>query len=281
MRPQPLPARLWSARGPGARSGELTPLFVQRYSGPVTSVEQTVHPFWELICARRGDGVLLSGARRWELGAHAVCLMPASVPHIEYSDSPMDLIWAGIAGAVLADTPVEGPARMVSRTLSDRMEQLWLLSQQRGSSIGAELDGLTRSLLGGFLRRHGQGARSEGGDLIDRAIAYIHEHAATPLSVETIARSMGCSVGHFHRLFRRRTGRTPVALLTDIRIQRAMRLLRESPMQVAEVAREVGYEDPLYFSRVFHRKTGLRPSQASRARGGGGSTVRSRSAFRS
>ncbi|MFP4381663.1 MAG: AraC family transcriptional regulator [Candidatus Sumerlaeia bacterium] len=75
------------------------------------------------------------------------------------------------------------------------------------------------------------------------------------------ARGLHLSASHFRRLFRRYTGAAPHDFLLHCRMRHAARLLRESQGQVKAIAREVGYEDPAQFSRMFRRKIGLSPQQ--------------------
>lgn len=246
------------------RSVELTPIYVQRYNGLRSYLDETSHDFWEIICVRHGEGYLASGGNRTDVAGDSVCLVPPGVPHSEHSDNRVDLIWVGLRGSLLERGRPATLTSVVSRVLAERIEALWLFSERRSTGTGVELDGMVRRLLGQFDRlRTGSGGGGQEGDVIDKAIRHIHEYAANPLSMADVAKSVGCSEGYFYRLFKKRTGRTPVELLTEIRMQRAARLLRESAMQVGEVARQVGYDDPFYFSRLFRKRMGVSPSRFS------------------
>ena len=62
-------------------------------------------------------------------------------------------------------------------------------------------------------------------------------------------------------VFSQETGCTFKEYLTEIRIRRAKELLRTTPLRSADIAYEVGYNDPHYFSYVFRKNTGLTPSE--------------------
>ena len=51
-----------------------------------------------------------------------------------------------------------------------------------------------------------------------------------------------------------------MAYLTELRIQKACELLDNSDLRIAEIASRVGYDDKLYFSRIFRQHTGLPPT---------------------
>uniref|UniRef100_UPI003AF56FDF helix-turn-helix domain-containing protein n=1 Tax=Bifidobacterium pullorum TaxID=78448 RepID=UPI003AF56FDF len=71
----------------------------------------------------------------------------------------------------------------------------------------------------------------------------------------------GLSVGRFIRVFREATGLSPKRYLTSIRMSEARMLLESTDYPIAEVADIVGYDNPLYFSRVFRAHVGMSPSQ--------------------
>ncbi len=99
---------------------------------------------------------------------------------------------------------------------------------------------------------------------LPRSIAYLREHFTEEINKNELAAMDGLSLSHYHTLFRRAMGRTPAAYITFLRIEKARELLLDPDMPITEVARECGYEDPLYFSRVFSRMLGVSPSEYRR-----------------
>lgn len=255
---QLLPDTLWATTAPARRSTELTPLYLDRYTGWRTSRQQTYHDFWELICNRGAPGHLSLKDRDLPLHQHHIVLLPPRTPHMEYSDRSMDLIWMGLHGTVLSGPGSRLLLQAWSQELSEAVEKTWLFSRQSGP-IGPELDGMARSLLGKLQRLSAGAVRAPAGDLVARGIRAIHERLAEPLFVASLAHSLGCSEGHFHRTFRRGTGKTPIEYLTDVRVEHAMRLLADTGWSVARISETTGYTDPFYFSRVFKKRIGVSP----------------------
>jgi len=90
---------------------------------------------------------------------------------------------------------------------------------------------------------------------------YLQENYRHSYSLERLASIFGCKPAYLLRLYRKVTGRTPTQDLIRLRIEKAKRLLVGHPhIEVKQVAAAVGYVDPLYFSRVFKKETGLNPS---------------------
>ncbi|HVZ64597.1 MAG TPA: AraC family transcriptional regulator [Lacunisphaera sp.] len=74
-----------------------------------------------------------------------------------------------------------------------------------------------------------------------------------------LAGAAGMSVTHFSALFRRRTGFSPVDFLIRQRVRQAGQLLDSTSLSIREIAEQVGYDDPYYFSRCFRRVMGCSP----------------------
>ena len=85
------------------------------------------------------------------------------------------------------------------------------------------------------------------------------EHPEEDFETHRLAREAGYTEAQFIRLFHRYFGDTPKQCLLTLRMDKAKLLLRSTDLPVSEVAFHVGYTDPLYFSRLFHRRTGYTP----------------------
>ena len=95
--------------------------------------------------------------------------------------------------------------------------------------------------------------------LVRKAMAYIHEHFADPITRRDIAQHVSIAEDYLTFCFRQELGTTPIKYLQRYRINRAKGLLQESSNSVTEIARLVGFSDSGYFSRIFHRETGVSP----------------------
>ena len=91
-------------------------------------------------------------------------------------------------------------------------------------------------------------------------ISWMSQHCEKSISVQEMAERTGYTPDYFSKAFHKATGRKPLSYLRTIRLERAISLLYR-PMSIKEIAQSVGYDDPLYFSRVFRRWTGCSPSE--------------------
>ena len=250
-----LPDALWRAV---PRSRELTARMVQRYQGRHASTAATWHVGWELVLILHGKGVLHTDAAL-PLAADLAYLIPPRLAHRETSVGSMDTLWVGLEGTWFAQLPTEVQRIAGARALHPLARQLWLCAERRPAPVGAELDGLARTLVGQALRL-AEETPSAAPLPLDACIAYLHRHLARPLVIADLATRSGCSERHLNRLFRQHTGLAPSRYLRRIRIDQARKLMAYRQLSLAEIARLVGYPDPAYFSRVFRSETGAPPS---------------------
>jgi len=94
---------------------------------------------------------------------------------------------------------------------------------------------------------------------IERVIAYLEANFARRPSQQTAARLVGMSPPSFSRYFRRATGRTFVGYLSELRVSRAAKLLRETQRSVTHIALEAGFNNLSNFNRRFLALRGTTP----------------------
>ncbi|GEN36312.1 AraC family transcriptional regulator [Aneurinibacillus danicus] len=96
---------------------------------------------------------------------------------------------------------------------------------------------------------------------LQKCIEYIGKHYTENLSVGQVAAQINLSVPYFSRLFKKETGRSFVYYVTFVRIQRAVWLLRHTNLTIEQIAEELGFNTPNYFSCTFKKYAGLSPSE--------------------
>jgi len=96
---------------------------------------------------------------------------------------------------------------------------------------------------------------------VREAMDYLIANLQEPYQLEKLARHCGLSVSRLAHLFKASTGSSPQQYFEQQRMWHAGQLLRVTGLGIAEVAAEVGYNDPFYFSNRFRRYAGKSPSQ--------------------
>jgi transcriptional regulator, araC family len=96
---------------------------------------------------------------------------------------------------------------------------------------------------------------------MDMATQYFTDNYSSDISIEEYASSRGMSISWFIRNFKKFTGITPMHFIVATRISNAQLLLETTKYSISEISRIVGYDNPLYFSRLFHKVKGFAPSE--------------------
>jgi len=90
---------------------------------------------------------------------------------------------------------------------------------------------------------------------------YIDKHFNEEISLEDVSRAVNLSPQYFSRFFKQETGENFIDYLTQVRINKAIELLKDKNHTIKEVCFMIGYNDPNYFSRIFKKVTGYSPSE--------------------
>ena len=102
----------------------------------------------------------------------------------------------------------------------------------------------------------------QSGGIVDSAVEYLDQHyTEESVSLNTVARAINVSTNYLSAMFSQKMGMSFVEYLTQKRMTRAKQLLRQSGKRSGEVAAEVGYRDPRYFSFVFKKTQGCTPRE--------------------
>ncbi len=96
---------------------------------------------------------------------------------------------------------------------------------------------------------------------MELAIQFFNDNYNTDISIEEYAASRGMSVSWFIRNFKQYAHTTPMQYLVERRMTNAQMLLETTNYNVSEIGNLVGYDNPLYFSRIFRRQKGMSPTE--------------------
>ena len=99
---------------------------------------------------------------------------------------------------------------------------------------------------------------------IRNAVSYIDKHYADKLTLRQLAANAGLSQVSFSRLFKKITETTPGRYITENRLNRCRKLLKETDMPLADIAAETGFCDEAHFIRTFRESRGITPGKFRR-----------------
>lgn len=90
---------------------------------------------------------------------------------------------------------------------------------------------------------------------------FIDQNYSKHLTLQNVAEKIGLSPAYFCTVFKQEVGLSFSSYLTEVRMENAKRLLAQTDMDITAVSSMVGYQDPRYFSRVFAKNVGTKPTQ--------------------
>lgn len=97
---------------------------------------------------------------------------------------------------------------------------------------------------------------------ITKAVNLIEQHMSeAEFSVEDLSRAMYMSRVALYKKLISLTGQAPLEFIRVVRIKKAMQLIQKTPKTISEIAYEVGFNDPKYFSKLFKKEVGVSPSE--------------------
>lgn len=96
---------------------------------------------------------------------------------------------------------------------------------------------------------------------LGRLIYQIHSHYSDDWDIEKFMHYCQVSKSQLFRLFNSTFNQSPLRWLKNYRLAQARRLLVETDESISHIAWQIGYNDPLHFSRDFHCATGMSPSK--------------------
>ena len=101
---------------------------------------------------------------------------------------------------------------------------------------------------------------AEEDDPIIESTYFLKANIDKIFSIDEIACRFSYSASHFSKLFRTRTGYSPLEYFIKLKMHHACQLLDQSNFKIKEIAAKLGYEDPYYFSRQFCKTVGVSPA---------------------
>lgn len=246
------------------------------------------HEFSELVVVTGGKGLHVTGAESWPLAAGDVFVISGNRPH--HYDQMQNLCLINILfqpkklQMELADLPsLAGyhalftlePAWRKRHQFKSRLhlspqelgivtglvDQLDQELKHRASGFAFMATALFMQIVGYLSRCYGQSRNPDSRALlrIAETITHLETNYDKPINLDDLARKSGMSKRSFLRTFRAATGYTPIAYLIQLRINRAINLLRSSSESITEIAFKVGFSDSNYFTRQFRKIAGISP----------------------
>lgn len=137
----------------------------------------------------------------------------------------------------------------------------YILKPVNYEEFGSCIDNLKISL---FEHQMEEESEEQEGRTITGITRYLQEHLSEELSLSVLAGHFHLNAQYISQLFKNEIGVGFLTYLTNIRMEKAKKLLVSTSLSVTEIAGQVGYGDYRVFTKVFKKSEGTTPSQYRR-----------------
>ena len=222
------------------------------------SVSRHIHTTWELIFCTSGSGRLTFDDKALDYRADTVAIIPPFLPHSNRSEEGFTNIHINMEDAPFSHAePSVISADSNGFLLNAFAAAFYYYSK---ASVGYTVLPAYGQLISSMLTLHQpENQRSEIVARIENSI--LENYPDCTYDPNTVLDSLPFSSEYLKKLFKKETGLTPHQYLTDKRLENAASNLSMcyGKANISEVARQCGFSEPLYFSRLFKRKYNVAP----------------------
>ncbi|HBO45770.1 MAG TPA: hypothetical protein DD670_17965 [Planctomycetaceae bacterium] len=219
-----------------------------------------------------GKGWCEVAGRRRAVVPETVFLIPAGVPHWYGADDkyPWSIHWLHFTGrtatdycqllGAAAETPLfHLPVSEEILAVFEATYQLMDNVQTYGQLVAAA-GALAQFLSMANLARHSINTRSKSAEKkLEKTALFMREHVAGRYTLQQFAQIAHMSPHHYCSLFKARYGFSPIEYFNRLKVRKAREMLDNDALQIRQIARRVGCDDPYYFSRLFRKIVGVSP----------------------
>ncbi|SEL72942.1 helix-turn-helix domain-containing protein [Parapedobacter koreensis] len=226
-----------------------------------------------LIHCVDGKGAVIVDGQRHHLAVNEFILIPAEKKHFYKADEhfPWTIYWMHFGGTqapVVADR-IYGKVLKQNNTLImgeqhiELFNRMYNLLLQGYAKENFEFIALSLPyFLSGYLfsEKFNDVSGLAEHDVVEKAIAFLKANLSRKITLTDISSHVCLSVSHFSKLFKHKTGYSPIEYLNHLKIQRACHLLQFSDKRISEISLEIGFDDQYYFSRLFKEHMTVSPT---------------------
>lgn len=230
--------------------------------------------FNRLYCVLEGKAIIEGNRGRMVLEPGYIYLIPGQYKFSHNCPESMQLLWVHFQLEFLPGLDVLQqfkPESFYQASKADIGNFKYMLSHLETPSpkISIELSALLLRLLKPFMPDDWQVIQPtpENEERLKPVLELLNNRYNQPFDLRATAKLVNMNPAYMSDLFRRTFGASPSRYLMNLRIRRAQNLLLTTDRRISDIATECGFEDPLYFSRIFRKRCRFSPRKFRQNRG--------------
>lgn len=222
-----------------------------------------------LLYCTSGSGTVNVGETTFLLKPNYFVIIPKNMPHHYKSslDDPWTIYWLHFTGEnadylylKYAELGLEPFFIAYAAGRIEVFDQIFSLLENSFEERNLEIVNIKYlELISNFLYAHELDPLTPGRDKITNSIQLMKKNPKNQYSVQDLAAQQHLSVTHYSKLFRAKTGTSPNQYFIQLKVQTACQYLYFTDKSIKEICRELGFDDPFYFSRLFKKLMGVSP----------------------
>jgi len=225
-----------------------------------------------LLYCTEGKGTISLPDRKVEMQPNTFFIIPKNIPHHYKSsdDDPWSIYWVHFKGK---------RAEMIYKRYQDRQlpdkvripytteritifnDLLRLLEHSYERAVMEIVNIKLFEYIASFVYYEQIDPSILEGDFISNSIKFMKENIQNLYTVQELAKIQDISVSHYTRMFRIKTGYSPIQYFNQLKIQLSCQYLYFTDRKVKDICKEIGFEDQYYFSRLFRKLMGMSPAK--------------------
>lgn len=237
------------------------------------SRQQPINQYVLIYCID-GQGWFSIGDKRWQVKKNQYFILPAGEPHSYGADGEgWTIYWIHFRGlhADIYSRDAQQP-RDINITLNSRVNNRNSIFDEIFNTLEAGLgienlryaSSLLHHYLASmrYLEQYRKSVKqTDEKTIVEAAIHFMRENLEKRITLQDVLRYVGYSPSHFSMLFKRATGMSTLSYFNKLKVEHACHLLTHTDMKVNQIGYKLGFQDSLYFSRLFSKAMGVSPRQ--------------------
>jgi AraC-like DNA-binding protein len=223
-----------------------------------------IRNYYLFVLVNKGEATLFHKNGEIKFGAHDMLIMcPGEKIHY-VAETPWSIQWVGLYGQTIekymkllkisGDDPIVKIEKYYE--MEEILEELYLIGNSRTEQLRCKQMELIYKFFSLLWKKE---QKIEHYDIADSAKKIIDYNFYRDITIKKVAEALHLDSAYLTRKFVEKYAIAPKEYIIDKRIEMAKNLLINSDVTVTEIAISIGYDDPLYFSRIFKIKEGISP----------------------